>query len=518
VNFHQANGTTSPKTNMDGFVDMRSENVQNLKKLIEVLPIKEVTGETDLAIKKIEYDSRQIKLGDLFVAMEGFSDDGHKYVHAAIKRGAVAVVVQKNGNFRTRAKIVVPNTREALALLASRFYEQPSQKLQVVGITGTNGKTTISYLIRSILNQSQKKVGLIGTIAYWLNDQKMKAVNTTPESLDLQRMFSLMLQNQVSSVVMEVSSHALALHRVDGTLFDLAVFTNLNHEHLDFHKTMDAYRQAKGLLFTKLKEKGSCAVINLDDPSWRYFSLQTQAEQLTYSLNDPNADFFVTNFICTPERTLIDLATPVGEMKLDFKLIGESNMYNALAATAAGFALKIDPDTIKAGLEAIQGVPGRMERIQAGQDFNIWIDYGHTPHAFERLLKTARKLTKGRLLFLFGCGGDRDKGKRPLMGKVASQYADLIFLTEDNPRSEDPRAIIQQIMHGIEDKDKAQVVMDRKEGIRKALETARSGDTLVLAGKGHEDYQIIGDKKIHFSDKETVLELLNASRVTDSKE
>jgi UDP-N-acetylmuramoyl-L-alanyl-D-glutamate--2,6-diaminopimelate ligase len=259
-------------------------------------------------------------------------------------------------------------------------------------------------------------------------------------------------------------------------------------------------------------------VINLDDPNWRYFSQQTQTEQLTYSLNDPNADFFITNFICTPDRTLIDLATPAGEMKLDFKLIGESNMYNALASTAAGFALGVDPDTIKAGLEAVEGVPGRMERILAGQDFNIWIDYGHTPHAFERLLKTARRLTKGRLFFLFGCGGDRDQGKRPLMGKVASQYADLIFLTEDNPRSEDPRAIIQQIIHGMEDKGKVQVVVDRKEGIRKALEIARSGDTLVLAGKGHEDYQIIGDEKIHFSDKETVLELLNASKVTDSQE
>jgi UDP-N-acetylmuramoyl-L-alanyl-D-glutamate--2,6-diaminopimelate ligase len=497
---------------------MISENAQNLKELIEILPSKEVSGEKDLAIKKIEYDSRQIKLGDLFVALEGFSDDGHKYIHSAIKRGAVAVVVQKKVNFRARAKIVVPDTREALALLASRFYGQPSQKLQVVGITGTNGKTTISYLVRSILHHNQKKVGLIGTIAYWLNDQKIKAVNTTPESLDLQRMFSQMLQEKVSSVVMEVSSHALALHRVDGTRFDVAVFTNLNHEHLDFHKTMDAYRQAKGILFTKLKEKGSYAVINLDDPNWRYFSQQTQTEQLTYSLNDPNADFFITNFICTPDRTLIDLATPAGEMKLDFKLIGESNMYNALASTAAGFALGVDPDTIKAGLEAVEGVPGRMERILAGQDFNIWIDYGHTPHAFERLLKTARRLTKGRLFFLFGCGGDRDQGKRPLMGKVASQYADLIFLTEDNPRSEDPRAIIQQIIHGMEDKGKVQVVVDRKEGIRKALEIARSGDTLVLAGKGHEDYQIIGDEKIHFSDKETVLELLNASKVTDSQE
>jgi len=495
---------------------MGKKDVQNLKKLLNALPSKEISGDVDLAIKKIEYDSRRINPGDLFVAVEGYSDDGHKYIHSAVKKGAVAVVAQKDGDFPAKTKVIVPNTREALALLASRFYGFPSKKLKVVGITGTNGKTTISYLVKSLLKQNQNKVGLIGTIAYWVDDQKIDAINTTPESRDLQRMLSQMFEEGISAVVMEVSSHALALHRVDGTQFDVAVFTNLNHEHLDFHKNMDAYRHAKSLLFKKLKEKRSYAVINVDDPNWRYFSQQTETECLTYSLNDPNADFFTTNFICTPEKSIINMATPAGEMKLDFKLIGEINIYNALASVAVGFALEIEPDTIKSGLEAVAGVPGRMERIQARQDFNIWIDYGHTPHAFERLLRTARKLTKGRLLFLFGCGGDRDQGKRPLMGKVASQYADLIFLTEDNPRSEDPKAIVQQIMHGIEEKNKVQIIIDRKEGIRKAIEIVRPGDTLILAGKGHEDYQIIGDKKIHFSDKETVLELLNASAVADS--
>jgi UDP-N-acetylmuramoyl-L-alanyl-D-glutamate--2,6-diaminopimelate ligase len=495
---------------------MSKKNEHNLKKLADVLPSKKISGDADLAIKKIEYDSRQIKPGDLFVAIEGYSDDGHRYIHSAIKKGAVAVVAQKNGNYRARAKIIVPNSREALALVASRFYGSPSRKLKRVGITGTNGKTTISYLVRSILQQSQKKVGLIGTIAYWLNDQMIKANNTTPESLDLQKMFSRMSEEKVTSVAMEVSSHALALHRVDGTFFDVAVFTNLNHEHLDFHKTMEAYRQAKGILFQKLKEKGSRAVINMDDPNWRYFSQQTEAERLTYSLNDPNADFFTTNFICTPAKSLINMVTPAGEMRLDFKLIGESNIYNALASVATGFALKIDPDTIRSGLEALAGVPGRMERIEAGQDFNIWIDYGHTPHAFERLLRTARKLTKRKLLFLFGCGGDRDQGKRPLMGEVASRHADHIILTEDNPRGEDPEVIIKHIAQGIEEKNKVQIIIDRKEGIKRALEIARAGDTLVLAGKGHEDYQVIGDKKVHFSDKETVLELLNVSETADS--
>ncbi len=495
---------------------MSRKTEQNLKKLLQVLPSKKIWGEVDLTIKKIEYDSRQISRGDLFVAIEGYSDDGHKYIRSALKGGAVAVVAQKDGDFRAKAKVIVPDAREALALLASKFYGFPSRKLKVVGITGTNGKTTISYLVKSVLEKNQSKVGLVGTIAHWIGEQRIKAKNTTPESLDLQRMFFQMLKEKSTFVVMEVSSHALALHRVDGTLFDVAIFTNLNHEHLDFHKTMEAYRQAKGLLFKKLKERDGCAVLNVDDPNWRYFSQQTQTGSLTYSLNDPHADFFTTNFICTPDRSLIDLATPAGEMKLDFKLIGESNIYNALASVATGFALKLDPDTIKSGLEAVTSIPGRMERIQAGQDFNIWIDYGHTPHAFERLLKTARKLTKKRLLFLFGCGGDRDQGKRPLMGKVASQYADLIFLTEDNPRSEDPEVIVQQIMHGIEEKGKVRVIIDRREGIKKALEIAQPGDTLILAGKGHEDYQMVGNKKIHFSDKETVLELLGASALTKS--
>ena len=473
-----------------------------------MLPSSNSSGEVDLIIKKIEYDSRRVNLGDLFVALEGTSDDGHKYIHSAIKNGAVAVVVQKDGDYRARAKVIVLDTRSALAQLANKFYDYPSRKLKTVGITGTNGKTTTTYLVGSILKQDKKKVGLIGTIVYWIGDQKINAVNTTPESLDLQRMFSRMLEEGISVAVMEVSSHALAMHRVDGTEFDVAVFTNLNHEHLDFHQTMEAYREAKGRLFKKVKKDGGFAVINMDDPNWRYFYDQTETSCLTYSLCDPKADFYTKSFACTPEGSLIQMATPAGEIKLNLKLTGESNIYNALASASVGFALNMDPEIIKSGLEALEGVPGRMERIQAGQPFNIWIDYGHTPHAFEILLKIARKMTKGNLLFLFGCGGDRDSGKRPLMGKVASQYADRVFLTEDNPRSEDPKTIIEQIMQGMEEKTKVEIIIDRKEGIKKALAVAQPGDTLILAGKGHEDYQIVGDKKIHFSDKETVLELL----------
>ena len=485
--------------------------MKKLKMLLEVLPSCQFSGEEDLTIPKIEYDSRRVSPGDLFVALEGHSDDGHGYIQSAIDNGAVGVVAQRDGTYQAKAQLIVPDTRKALALLSSRFYDYPSDRLKLVGVTGTNGKTSITYLVRSILQQDQKKTGLIGTIAYWLDEQKISAPNTTPESLDLQRMFSQMLDRGISAAVMEVSSHALVMHRVDGTGFDVAVFTNLNHEHLDFHKTMDAYREAKGLLFKKIKKNGGMAVINRDDPRWEYFYDLTEKKGWTYSLTDSKANFFTKSYQCTPQGSHIEMVTPRGEMTLSIKLIGESNIYNTLAGAAVGFALKIDPRIIKLGLESASVVPGRMENIQAGQPFNLWIDYGHTPHAFEFLLKTARKMTKGKVLFLFGCGGDRDKGKRPLMGKVASLYADHIFLTEDNPRNEDPREIIDQILQGIPNKNKVEIIIDRKEGIRKAIETAKSGDTLILTGKGHEEYQIIGNRKIHFSDKETALELLSVT-------
>jgi len=484
--------------------------MKKLKALLEALPSCKVLGDADLTIEKIEYDSRRVGFGDLFVALPGHSDDGHRYIKSAVDKGAVAVLVQKDGDYRSKAKVLVPDSREALAILSNRFYDYPWRRLKLVGVTGTNGKTTITYLVRSILQQDDKKVGLVGTIAYWIDRQKINAPNTTPESLDLQRMLAQMNEEGIFAAVMEVSSHALVMHRVDGMEFDVAVFTNLNHEHLDFHLTMDAYREAKGRLFKKIKKDAGVAVINRDDPQWKYFYNLAETKRQTYSLTDPEADFYAKSYSCTPTGTSIQLVTPKGEMTLQTKLIGESNVYNTIATVAVGVALKIDPRGIKSGLENAEVVPGRMESIRAGQAFNLWIDYGHTPHAFEVLLKTARNMTPGRLLFLFGCGGDRDQGKRPLMGKVASRYADRIYLTEDNPRSEDPNEIIAQILQGIEDKSKVEVIIDRKEGIKKALEDARPGDTLILAGKGHEDYQIIGDEKLHFSDKETALEFLSA--------
>ena len=486
--------------------------MQNLKELLAALPSKKIFGQIDFDIKKIEYDSRKINPGDLFVAIPGFKEDGHTYINSASENGAIGVVAQRDGDYKAKVKIIVPDTREALALLTCRFFDFPSEKLKVVGITGTNGKTTITYLVKSILKKAGEEVGLIGTIAYFIGEEKLTATNTTPESLDLQKMFSQMLAGGIDSVVMEVSSHALALKRVIGVNFDVAVFTNLNREHLDFHKTLSAYKKSKGLLFEMLSDK-SYAVINSDDPNWRYFYDRAKTNRLSYSLHDERADFYAKTISCDWEGSQIDLVTPNGEVKINLKLLGESNIYNALASAAVGVALKVNLEAIKSGLESVDGIPGRMEKIRAGQDFNILIDYAHTPYALEKLLKTVRRVTEGDLFVLFGCGGDRDQGKRPQMGKVASLLADRIFLTEDNPRSEDPEKIIDQIMQGVKNKEKVEIIIDRKEGIRKALNIAEKGDSLVLAGKGHENYQIKKDRKFHFSDKETVLELLGQSAV-----
>jgi UDP-N-acetylmuramoyl-L-alanyl-D-glutamate--2,6-diaminopimelate ligase len=486
--------------------------VRNLKELLEALPSKKIFGETDFDIKKIEYDSRKINPGDLFVAILGFKEDGHEYIHSALENGAIGVVAQKDGDYEPKVKVIVPDTREALALLACKFFDSPSKKLKMAGVTGTNGKTTITYQVKSILEKDGKKVGLIGTIAYFIGPEKKAATNTTPESLDLQKMFYQMQENRTDSVVMEVSSHALALKRVMGVDFDVAVFTNLNREHLDFHKTLSAYKKSKGLLFEMLSDK-SWAVINMDDPNWRYFYDKAKTHRFTYSLSNQKADFYAKSFSITWEGSQMDLETPSGEVKINLKLLGESNIYNALASAAVGVALEVNLEIIKSGLESVETIPGRMERIQAGQDFNILIDYAHTPYALDLLLKTVRRLTQGDLIVLFGCGGDRDQGKRPQMGKVASLWADRIFLTEDNPRSEDPQKIIEEIVGGIENKEKVEIIIDRKEGIKKALKMAKRGDTLVLVGKGHEDYQIKKDQKFHFSDKETVLELLQMSAV-----
>ena len=490
---------------------MRTKIDMILAELIKNLKYKEFSGVKNLEINKIEYDSRLIQEGDLFVAIPGFQIDGHNFIPEAIKRGAVASVMERDGDYPLKAKILVTDTRIALSHLANKFFDFPSSRMGLVGITGTNGKTSITYMIKSILEKKGHKVGLLGTIAYFLGDKKINATHTTPESLDLQRILSQMSQNKISWVVMEASSHSLALNRVEDIDFDVAVFTNLTREHLDFHKTMESYREAKGILFENLsiqrveKKEKKWAILNRDDPNWEFFYNKAKVPKLTYSLEKGEGDVYPKSFVYDLNGIRMDLKTPSEQIEVKLNLLGKSNIYNALASAAVCSAIGIDLAMIKSGLESLSPIPGRMEKIDCGQNFNIIIDYAHTPYAFERLLNDIREISKGKIFLVFGCGGDRDKGKRPLMGEIASRLADFSFITSDNPRTEDPQRIFEDILARVEDKRKVKIVADRKEAIRKVLEEARKNDTVILAGKGHEDYQIIGDKKVHFSDKEEVL-------------
>jgi UDP-N-acetylmuramoyl-L-alanyl-D-glutamate--2,6-diaminopimelate ligase len=486
---------------------LKNLKMKNLKELLKGIKTKQVKGNLNWDISKLEYDSRKIGEGDLFVAISGFSEDGHNYIEDALRRKAKAIVVEKEDSHPVDVQIVVPNSRIVLSELANRFYDFPTSNLNIYGVTGTAGKTTTTHFIKSILEKAGKKVGLIGTISYLIGNQVIPASNTTPESLDLQRMFAQMLNEGIDSAVMEVSSHSLVLHRVGGVDFDCTVFTNLGRDHLDFHLDMDSYRQAKAVLFENLK-KDAFAIINLDDPNSSFFLKKSKGKNLTYSLKNSKAAFYLEKFNCAEFDSSFVMVTPSGKMEAKISLLGSINLYNALASAAACFSQKIDLEKIVLGLESLKTVSGRTEEINWGQNFKILVDYAHTPEALEHLLRTAREFSSKRILVLFGCGGDRDKGKRSLMGEIASRYADLIFITTDNPRSENPEEIASQVLSGIKDKIKVVLIPDRKEAIFEILSQAKEKDTVLLVGKGHESYQIIGKQKFHHSDKEVAEEFL----------
>ncbi len=491
-----------------------------LKELLDVLNKPEVNGGIDVQIGDITYDSREVKRGSLFVAVKGFKTDGHRYIADAVKRGASAVVVEDAVNISKGdvTVITVPDTRNALALLSARFYGDPSRRLRMIGITGTNGKTTTSYLIKSIIEKAGKKAGLLGTISYIIGDEAMPAPHTTPESSDLQKYLSQILDAGAEYAVMEVSSHALELNRTANCEFDIGVFTNLTQDHLDFHKTMEDYFNAKLKLFTSLNnERGKMAkkvgIINIDDPySNRILSAMT-VKPITYGFSE-NADI-------RPEEINVDVdgirflaVTPKGNFPIESKLTGKYNILNILAAIAVGQSLGFDNSAIQEGISSLSSVSGRFEKIDEGQDFSVVVDYAHTEDALKRILEAIRAFAKGRVITVFGCGGDRDRGKRPKMGEAAVKLSEIAILTSDNPRSEDPHEIIKEIEEGIKRKRNGRlreylIIPDRKEAIYRAIEMAEKDDVILIAGKGHEDYQIIGDKKLHFDDRETAREAIN---------
>ncbi len=491
-----------------------------MARLIEALPDRVVKGSLPEAVTGLAYDSRKVAPGHLFVAVPGLKVDGREFISEALSRGASVVVAEGEDPLPGSdvGRLLVPSSREALARLSDAYFGHPSVALTVVGITGTNGKTTTSYLVDALLRETGVLTGLVGTIQYRVGEEWLQAGQTTPEALELQALLARMAESGVKGVTMEVSSHALALYRVDGIAFDVAVFTNLTQDHLDFHGTLEAYREAKARLFTLLAASPKphrSAVVNIDDPAGRSMVEGLGLRVVTYGLG-PEAEVRPLEFVSDLGGVRMRVETPRGDFNLASPLVGDHNVMNLLAASGVGVVLGVAPSAIARALESVTAVPGRFERVEAGQPFLVVVDYAHTPDALERVLATARKLARGRLSVVFGCGGDRDRTKRPLMGEIAARLADRVWITSDNPRSEDPVAIMRAIEEGVRSASPGPgrhvMIQDRRAAIRDALEQAGPGDVVVIAGKGHEAYQIIGSELLPFDDRDVAREILMERR------
>ncbi len=472
-----------------------------LGELIRGLEVLEVHGDLGVEIADISSDSRLIKGGELFVAIRGERADGHNFLQEAISRGARALLVEDPPSGIGVPWVRVGDTRVALGEVASRFYGRPSLGLKVVGITGTNGKTTSCYILESILKAYGAKVGVIGTVSYRWMDQQREAQNTTPSSLELQRLLKEMLDSGVSYVVMEVSSHALVQRRLKGCHFDVGIFTNISPEHLDYHGTMQEYLRAKALFFQEvLKEsqKDPWAIYNADDPKVREVVEGVEGlKGLGFGMGGLVRPL---GWRADPQGISFKLETPKGLLEARSKLIGYHNLYNIMAAVSAAIILDVPTEAICQGIEGLRGVPGRLERVSERP--KVFVDYAHTPDALKKALEALRPLARGKLIVVFGCGGERDRSKRPLMGKIASLMASLTVITSDNPRGEDPMAIIGEIRAGIQPGAPYLVIPDRREAIREAIRRAEEEDVVLIAGKGHEAYQIIGSERYPFDDRQ----------------
>jgi UDP-N-acetylmuramoyl-L-alanyl-D-glutamate--2,6-diaminopimelate ligase len=470
-----------------------------------------VQGNSALEIKGIAYHSAAVKPGFLFVAIEGFKVSGQQYIDEAVNRGAVAVATADVNSVHKNWVTVVQtkSPRRFLAQVANRYYDFPARKLSLVGITGTNGKTTTAYLVRSMARQAGTEPGFVGTIEYYDGGDTVKAGQTTPESLDFVQLLARLVEKQVPLCIAEVSSHSLALDRVFDLDFKVGTFTNLTQDHLDFHRTLGSYREAKMKLFTSLIPSAA-AVANFDDAMGRDIPHETKARVISYGTRpdlEPVPSIWGKVSGVRPDGLDCEVSIDARTWPVRLKLIGRHNLANLLAAVGTGKALGWTPELMTAGAEALAAVPGRLEPVAAGQPFKVYVDFAHTPDALRRVLSTVREFTIGRVIVVFGCGGDRDRGKRPLMGDTAAQLADVVIVTSDNPRGESPQAIIDEILSGMAAAPRI-VEPNRREAIRRALAEAKPGDAVVVAGKGHEDYQIVGTERRHFDDRETVRDLL----------
>jgi UDP-N-acetylmuramoyl-L-alanyl-D-glutamate--2,6-diaminopimelate ligase len=474
-----------------------------LDELVAEVPGARIVGDASVVVKELAYDSRKVEPGTLFFCVVGEKVDGHEFGARAVEEGAVALVVERELTDLEVAQVVVPDSRAAMAPLAARFWEDPTAQLQVVGVTGTNGKTTTAFLVRESLQAADIYCGLLGTVKQIVGGVEKEVVRTTPEALELQKTFRQMLDGGDEACAMEVSSHALTLHRADAIHFEVAVFTNLTQDHLDFHTDMEDYFLAKRKLF----EAGpKVAIVNVDDPYGR--RLAEEFECLTFSAEGAEADYSASEI----EFDASGASFSVGGMRLRTGLPGHFNVANALAAFAVAEAMGVGSEIAVAGLARAARVPGRFEPIDEGQGFSVLVDYAHTPDSLENVLRAARRLTKGRLISVFGAGGDRDRDKRPKMGRAGAKLSDLAVITSDNPRSEDPEAIVAEVAGGAEGvlgAAELEVVVDRREAIALALGRAKAGDTVVIAGKGHEQGQEFEDgRKIPFDDREVAREEL----------
>lgn len=496
--FLQQNYNGIRETYEEGLIEMK------LKQLLNALWIYRYEGNKDnIDIQSVEMDSRLVTKGSAFICIEGYNTDGHQYVKQAIRNGAVLIVAEKE--VKSSVPVVyVSDTKRAMAVIANTFYHHPTQALNLIGVTGTNGKTTVTNMIHTIITNQKIKTGLIGTIEMKIGDKVFETKNTTPESLLLQKAFAKMVDEHVETAIMEVSSHALDLGRVRGCDFDIAVFTNLTQDHLDYHQTMEEYEKAKGLLFSQLGntygKKRKVAILNADDPVSKTYAKQTTAHILTYGI-EHGADIQATNIKMDAKGTTFDVVTPFGNGFVTLKLIGQFNIYNALAAIATTLSYGIPLENILSSLEEMKGVSGRFEVVDEHTPYTVIVDYAHTPDSLLNVLQTTREIVSGRSIVVVGCGGDRDRTKRPKMAQIAVKEADVRIFTSDNPRTEDPVQILKDMESGVEGEDYTTIV-NRKEAIFHAVNIAEEGDVIVIAGKGHEDYQIIGSDVIHFDDRE----------------
>lgn len=481
-----------------------------LNQLIQGIPTLNTSGVLDIEIGNLTQDSRQVESGSLFFCIKGAQVDGHLYLKQAAEKGAVAAIVQDWPEENYNLTIVqVSDVAKTVKDIAGAFYDYPERKMQLIGVVGTNGKTTTTYLIKSILEAAGKKVGLIGTITNLIDDQPLASHNTTPGALELQQIFARMVRAGIEYVVMEVSSHSIAQGRVAGLTFRVGVFTNITQDHLDYHRTFDEYFRVKSKFFVDLNPD-AWAIINNDDNHAEQLIDKTAARVITYGIEQVS-EIQADKIEMAINGSKFTAVTPQGSITVDLKLTSYCNIYNSLGALGAGLVLGISPAAVKQGLEAVAGVPGRFQPVPEAKDFDVFVDYAHTPDGLENVLKTGRKLGAKRVVVVFGCGGDRDRTKRPLMGAIAAKLADYTILTSDNPRSEEPARIVQEIEAGLTEANPQAMYLievDRAKAIQKAINLAEPGDQIWIVGKGHEDYQEFAGHRIHFDDREVARDAL----------